>query len=146
MLDFCCKYCLVAYDKLVNQIKGINDDIDVDHEIHHLKAGIVPEVKDYSIHNSLVFSVQDRKGNETQVSMPVTIYCTKHKPIKEIVESMGDSANDIMLMAVMLPEKYYETEEGEVMALAPAFAMSVCRLSHATHFSPASIPAINKEL
>jgi hypothetical protein len=135
----------VAYDKLVNQIKGINDDIDVDHEIHHLKAGIVPEVKDYSIHNSLVFSVQDRKGNETQVSMPVTIYCTKHKPIKEIVESMGDSANDIMLMAVMLPEKYYETEEGEVMALAPAFAMSVCRLSHATHFSPASIPAINKE-
>lgn len=145
MLDFCCKYCLVAYDKLVNQIKGINDDIDVDHEIHHLKAGIVPEVKDYSIHNSLVFSVQDRKGNETQVSMPVTIYCTKHKPIKEIVESMGDSANDIMLMAVMLPEKYYETEEGEVMALAPAFAMSVCRLSHATHFSPANIPAINKE-
>ena len=105
----------------------------------------MPEVKDYSIHNSLVFSVQDRKGNEMQVSMPVTIYCTKHKPIKEIVESMGDSANDIMLMAVMLPEKYYETEEGEVMALAPAFAMSVCRLSHATHFSPASIPAINKE-
>lgn len=145
MTNICSMYCLVSYDKLYNQIREVDDDINIEHEIHHLKAGIVPVVKDFSISNSLVFSVKGSKDSCVDIEMPVTIYCAEHKPIKEAADKMGDNAKDIMLFAIMPSSECHHKCEGEAIALSPMLAVALCRLSDASHFSPAMLPPIKAD-
>lgn len=144
-MDFCSMYCLVSYDKLYNKIHEINDNINAEHEIHHLKAGIVPAVADFKITNTLVFSVKKTKDACVNVELPVNIYCTEHKPIKETADKMKDAADDIILFAIMPSDKCHKDCEGSVLALSPMFAVALCKLSAAASFSPAALPPIKED-
>jgi hypothetical protein len=138
-------YCLVSFDKLYNKIRDINDDINIEHEINHLKAGIVPMVKDYAISNAMVFQVNKGKDSNVDVEIPVTIFCSEHKPIHETATKMGDSAHDIMLFAVMPSDKCHKDCEGNIIALSPMLSVALCKLSDAVQFTPAALPPIKAD-